>query len=80
MEIEEKRKHDISLFQQSRVSSMENMLTAISHHWRQPLNFLAILLENIQEEYEYNELTEELLRDMTNKGLKAISSLSNTIE
>jgi len=74
------REKDHLLIQQSRLAAMGEMVHNIAHHWRQPLNAVALLMANIQDSYHYGELTQEQLDDMVAKGEQIIKSMSATID
>jgi signal transduction histidine kinase len=58
---------------------MGEMIGNIAHQWRQPLNALAGLLVNIQQAYQYNELTADYLDDCVKNGGRLIQKMSSTI-
>ncbi len=74
------REKDHLLIQQSRLAAMGEMVHNIAHHWRQPLNAIALLLANIKDSYLYGELTPEQLDGLVSKGEHIISSMSATID
>ncbi|MGD9786762.1 MAG: PAS domain S-box protein [Sulfuricellaceae bacterium] len=74
------REKDLLLIQQSRLAAMGEMVHNIAHHWRQPLNAVALLMANIRDSYQYGELTQENLDDMVDKGEQIIKSMSATID
>jgi signal transduction histidine kinase len=68
------------LAQQSKMALMGEMLGAIAHQWRQPLNALAINIQNIQEVYYDEEITEEYVDDLVQTSMRQINFLSKTID
>lgn len=68
------------LIQQSRMAAMGEMIGVIAHQWRQPLNALAIMIQNIQEAYEFGELDQEFLGDMVQRSMQQIHTMSKTID
>ncbi len=79
-ELSKNREKDLLLIQQSRLATMGELITNISHHWRQPLNALAVLLANILDAYEYHELDQEYLEKEVSKGHLLVQRMSATIE
>ncbi|WP_231563523.1 sensor histidine kinase [Anoxybacillus sp. KU2-6(11)] len=72
-------KKDFMLIEQSRYATMGEMLRNIAHQWRQPLNVLGLLLQDIQEAYAYGELDESYLRTSIQKCFIQIQHMSRTI-
>lgn len=54
--IKQKAQEEI-LIQQARLAEMGNMINNIAHQWRQPLNSLGLILQNIHFSFEYGDLT-----------------------
>lgn len=79
-EVSKSRQKDLMLIQQSRLASMGEMIHNIAHQWRQPLNALAIIMANIQDDYKYNELSEERLAELVSKNRAILEQMSNTID
>ena len=85
-DISEKRKaekenelHEQMLIQQSKLSSMGEMLNAIAHQWRQPLNILNGTLNNVVDAYKHKELSDEYFEDMIDIAGRNIQHMSQTI-
>ncbi|MCG6171362.1 GAF domain-containing sensor histidine kinase [Anoxybacillus sp. LAT_35] len=78
-EVRKNREKDFMLIEQSRYATMGEMLRNIAHQWRQPLNVLGLLLQDIQEAYAYGELNEAYLRTSIQKCLIQIRHMSRTI-
>lgn len=79
-EVYKSRQKDMMLIQQSRLASMGEMIHNIAHQWRQPLNTLAVILSNIQDDYKYNELTSESLAKAVSKSDIILNQMSRTID
>ena len=77
--IKQKAQEEI-LIQQARLAEMGNMINNIAHQWRQPLNSLGLILQNIHFSFEYGDLTQESLDKSIDKSTKIINSMSNTID
>ena len=68
------------LIQQSRMAAMGEMIGVIAHQWRQPLNALAVMIQNIQEAYEFGELDQAFLEDMVQRSMQQIHTMSKIID
>jgi signal transduction histidine kinase len=78
--VEEISKKDQILAHQARLAAMGEMIGAIAHQWRQPLNTLAINLQMLPEYVEENGCEEEVLEEFVEKNMKTIFFMSSTID
>lgn len=78
--VEDIRKKDQLIIHQSRLAAMGEMIGNIAHQWRQPLNSLSLLIQNIKDAYDYNELSKEFMEKMEKQALKLIEHMSHTID
>ena len=74
------RQKDQLLFQQSKLAAMGEMIGAIAHQWRQPLNVLAIKLQKLEYAYKKNNLNEEYINNYIEEGILTIDFMSKTID
>ena len=79
-EIKKQRQQEQILIQQSRLASMGEMIGNIAHQWRQPLNALSLVIQNIKFSYETNELDEEFLDKSVKKANLLTTNMSRTID
>lgn len=79
-QIEEIRHKDDILIQQSKHAAMGEMISNIAHQWRQPLNTLGLNIQDILDAYEYKELDQAYLEDITSKSMDLIHHMSKTID
>ncbi|MBS4013744.1 MAG: tetratricopeptide repeat protein [Bacteroidetes bacterium] len=79
-EVEENRKKDIMLAQQNKQAVMGEMINNIAHQWRQPLNSLGIIVQNIEEAYKFGEVNQEYLKDKVEKSMSLIKYMDQTID
>lgn len=77
--VEELRKRERLLIQQSRLAAMGEMLVNISHQWRQPLNVLGLRLQELSLTYKYGTFSKELLEENIAKAMEIIQHMSQTI-
>ncbi|MBU5613661.1 PAS domain-containing sensor histidine kinase [Geomonas azotofigens] len=78
--VEELRVREQMLMQQNRLAAMGEMLVNISHQWRQPLNVLGLILQNLARIYERGTLSVEVVRKSVSRGTELIEHMSKTIE
>jgi len=59
---------------------MGEMIGHIAHQWRQPLNALSLLLQNIVMHYEMDNLSDEFMKRIIEKGNRLTQQMSQTID
>ena len=77
--VEELRKREQLLIQQSRLAAMGEMLGNISHQWRQPLNVLGLTFQELGLSYKHGRFSEELLYGNIAKAMEIVQHMSQTI-
>ncbi len=75
----EKRSKEIMLHQ-SRQATIGETIEIIAHQWRQPLNIIALALQDLYIKGELGTLTQELLVSHYEKANTALQYLSQTID
>ena len=78
--MEQLRKKDEVLMQQSRQAAMGEMIGNIAHQWRQPLNAVGLLVQDLTLTREYGNLSKEYLEASTQKIMQLVSHMSQTID
>lgn len=68
------------LIQQSKLASMGEMMGAIAHQWRQPLNALGLLIQDIEDAHKFGELDDSYIKETVEKGMAQVNFLSDTID
>jgi len=68
------------MIEQQKLASMGEMIGNIAHQWRQPLNALGLVLQNIKKAYERGRLDEAYLEKAVNKGKMLTTKMSTTID
>lgn len=61
--LKEKENQQMIMIQQSKMADMGEMIGAITHQWKQPLNILALLLSNLEDDRGDYEAFEKQARD-----------------
>jgi len=79
-EVTKNRDKDAMLIQQSRLATMGEMMHNVAHQWRQPLNALNLILQNIKDAYEYEDLNKEMLDEFVDNGNRIAQKMSTTID
>jgi len=78
--VKEVRDKEKLLLQQSKMAAMGEMIGAISHQWRQPLNSLALNIQLLEDLYEDGVLDEKEIKKFVNKNMQTIEFMSQTID
>jgi len=68
------------LIQQTRLAAMGEMIGNIAHQWRQPLNALGLVLQNLKFSYEIGDLSDEVMDRSIGKADMITKSMSKTID
>ena len=79
-EIDKRVQKEELLIQQSKMASMGEMIGAIAHQWKQPLNALSVMTSDVKFAYEDNELDEKYISDFTAKTGEQIRYMAKTID
>jgi signal transduction histidine kinase len=78
--MEELRENERMLMQQGRQAAMGEMIGNIAHQWRQPLNVLGLIIQELPLTYELDALTRENLDTSVKKATQVIHHMSHTID
>jgi len=78
--VSESREKDRILMQQGRQAAMGEMIGNIAHQWRQPLNTLGLIVQELLMTYGREEFNRESLQANVKKAMGLISHMSKTIE
>lgn len=75
----ELRTKDRVMLAQGRQAAIGEMINNIAHQWRQPLNNLGLIIQNIKADYDSGRQTPEELTSDVNKVMETIMFMSQTI-
>jgi C4-dicarboxylate-specific signal transduction histidine kinase len=78
--VDEIRQKDQMLIVQGRLAAMGEMINNIAHQWRQPLNALGLVVQQLPYFQSTGELTGEFLEESTAKSMELIRHMSQTID
>ncbi len=79
-EMHKRLQNEKALLEQKKFADMGQLISAIGHQWRQPLNALGLYVQSIRFWYEHGELTEENIREFERESMELIHSMSSTID
>ncbi|WP_300926195.1 PAS domain-containing protein, partial [Helicobacter rodentium] len=77
---EELQNKQIALMQKNKEEAMGKMIGNIAHQWKQPLNSLYLLCQNLKEMNQLGELNKENLENYIQIMAKQIHFMSNTMD
>lgn len=79
-DITDRRESTRLLISHARRAAMGDMLTNITHQWKQPLNALQISMSNLEDAYEMNELDDRTVQAHIENSRKLIAQMDQTIQ
>lgn len=79
-EVEKQRDQEKILLQQSKMAAMGEMIGAIAHNWRQPLNTLSLQCIDLINQFENSNLNKNYLTKWIQRIDKQLTFMSNTID
>ena len=68
------------LIQQNKLASMGEMIGAIAHQWRQPLNNISLIIHFIRDNVKNEKFQEEMLDTYIDRAKEQITYMSDTID
>lgn len=80
IETEKRLEQQKLLLKQSRLAAMGEMLSAITHQWKQPLGIAMLINSNFQLELEDENIDKDRLKNYSTKLYNTINFLSQTID
>jgi two-component system, NtrC family, C4-dicarboxylate transport sensor histidine kinase DctB len=78
--LEELREKERMLLQQGRLAALGEMISNIAHQWRQPLNELGLIVQELPVLYDRGGFDRDYLRGSVAKFMKVLAHLSKTID
>lgn len=80
VEIRKQRYQEQIIIQQSKLAAMGEMIGAIAHQWRQPLNAVGTVVQSLHEAFLYGELDDRLFKSKVDMAMSQIQFMSKTID
>jgi len=78
--VEENQQKDRLLLEQSKLAAMGEMIGAIAHQWRQPLNALAMRIQFIEDDFDDEIIDKEYIQEHSRESMKLVNFMSKTID
>ncbi|MED1471195.1 HAMP domain-containing sensor histidine kinase [Bacillus salipaludis] len=79
-EITKNRQKDQMLIKQAKLAAMGEIIASIGHQWRQPLNHLSLLIQDIRDAQRFGEMNDQYMDQFTNESMILIDFLAGTIQ
>ncbi len=79
-EVKKNREKDILLIQQNRQAALGEMLDHIAHQWKQPINSISLIAQDMADSSSYGELTDEDVQTTIDKIMSLLEHMSQTID
>jgi len=79
-EVQENRNKDRIMYQQARLATMGEMIGNIAHQWRQPLNIIALIIQEFYISGQLGTLSKEKLEKEYARANSVLQYMSNTID
>jgi PAS domain S-box-containing protein len=78
--VEELRRQEQLLIRQGRLAAMGEMIANIAHQWRQPLNTLGLIIQELPVYYRQNLFDQQYLTASVARAMQVINYMSKTID
>ncbi len=78
--VKENQQKDRLLLEQSKLAAMGEMIGAIAHQWRQPLNALAMRIQFIEDDFDDDIIDKTYIKEHSDESMKLVNFMSKTID
>jgi signal transduction histidine kinase len=68
------------LIQQSKMAAMGEMLESIAHQWKQPLNAVGLVVQDIEDAYTFGEVDKAYVKDLVEKTMTQVNFMTKTVD
>ncbi len=72
-------KKDKIIEQQSRLAAMGEMIDAVAHQWKQPLNAISMMIDMLRDDFKDGDVDEEYINDLDETVHLQIDHMVNTL-
>lgn len=80
LDLTREKEHESILLRQSRHALVGEMISNIAHQWRQPINAIGLIAQNMKYDAADGVLTKELIDDYTGRIFGLVAHMSDTID
>jgi len=74
------RRRDAILTSHSLQVSMEQMVGFMAHQWKQPLNAVNVIIQNLEDAYKFDEFDQQLITQSTVDVMEQVNFMSHSID
>ncbi|MBF0564170.1 MAG: response regulator [Nitrospirae bacterium] len=78
-EAEMMREKEKLAMEQAKIVAMGEMLRAIAHNWRQPLNTIGLIVQDVEDAHKFGELNGEYIAGFIEKTMSELQLMSDII-
>ena len=78
--VEELHRQEQMLIRQGRLAALGEMIGNIAHQWRQPLNTLALIVQELPWYFDHGQFSKEYLDANVIRAMQVINHMSKTID
>ncbi|MEO5356037.1 MAG: ATP-binding protein [Nitrospirae bacterium YQR-1] len=79
-ETKKRHKHEQMLIQQSKMASMGEMIGLIAHQWKQPINAVGLVIQDLKDSYTHGEINGKFIDDVVGSTMQQIDFMAKTID
>ncbi|MBF0318534.1 MAG: PAS domain S-box protein [Nitrospirae bacterium] len=79
-EVQERLKQEKILVQQAKMASMGEMIEAITHQWRQPLNALCLIVQDLSDTFIHGQCDKSFMEEAVQDSMQQIDFMTKTID
>lgn len=79
-EIAKRKEKEKMLFQQSKLAAMGEMMDAVAHQWKQPINIINMQVDMLGYDFEDNLINQDYINEFQEKIFSQVKHMTNTLE
>ncbi|MDC0932461.1 HAMP domain-containing sensor histidine kinase [Arcobacteraceae bacterium] len=79
-EIEKRKEKDKIILQQSKLAAMGEMMDAVAHQWKQPINIINMQIDMLGYDFEDDLVNEQYVKQLQNDIFRNIKHMTNTLD